>query len=129
MTNNTGKTIDSIATADFITIYSKEFGLSNSNLHGDNEFSFSEYATRRALVNESIKVLVVDNLVDVSLKQDGFHYSISERGTQFCNTLTSDYAREYKEHALKANELMKFKSERQLLNLISNKAIKLLRKE
>ena len=34
-------TLDNLVTVDFISNYSKEFGLSGSNLHGDNEFSFS----------------------------------------------------------------------------------------
>lgn len=129
ISTNTGKTIDSIATADFITIYAKEFELSASNLHGDNELSFSEFSARRLSVNEAIKSLVLEHLVNVSQEQDGFHYSISERGINFCNTLNSDYAKEYKSYAIIANEYMKSKTEKQLLNLISKEAVKSLRKE
>ena len=50
-----GLTLDNLATADFIANYSKEFGLTDSNLHGDNEFSFSEYSTRRSFAQDAIK--------------------------------------------------------------------------
>jgi hypothetical protein len=42
-TTGNAYTIDRIAVADFLTVYNHEFGLSNSNLHGENVFRFSEY--------------------------------------------------------------------------------------
>ena len=44
LSKNNKFTIDKLVTADFISNYSKEFGLSHSNLHGENEFSFSEFS-------------------------------------------------------------------------------------
>ncbi len=79
-------TIDSLVTADFISNYSKEFGLSSSNLHGDNEFSFSEFSTRRALAQDAIKQLVLENMIGVSYSKDGFQYSVSERGRTLGNS-------------------------------------------
>lgn len=78
LSNNNKFTIDKLVTADFISNYSKEFGLSNSNLHGDNEFSFSEFSARRSLSQQAIKQLVLENLVRVSYSNDGFIYSITE---------------------------------------------------
>lgn len=122
-------TIDSLVTADFISNYSKEFGLSSSNLHGDNEFSFSEFSTRRALAQDAIKQLVLENMIGVSYSKDGFQYSVSERGRTLGNSLTSDYAIEYRLHAQKAIAYMDSKNEKELLNLISREASKTLRKE
>jgi hypothetical protein len=129
LTKKRGLTLDNLATADFITNYSKEFGLSDNNLHGDNEFSFSEFSTRRSLAQDAIKQLVLEGMIEVSYSTDGFRYSISERGQAFCNTLTSDYATEYRLYAKKAIVYMDSKNEKELLNLISREASKSLRKE
>ena len=129
LTKKRGLTLDNLATADFITNYSKEFGLSDNNLHGDNEFSFSEFSTRRSLAQDAIKQLVLEGMIEVSYSTDGFRYSISERGQAFCNTLTSDYTTEYRLYAKKAIVYMDSKNEKELLNLISREASKSLRKE
>ena len=124
-----GLTLDNLATADFISNYSKEFGLADSNLHGDNEFSFSEYSTRRSFAQDAIKQLVLERMIKVSYSKTGFRYSISQRGQAFSNTLTSDYAKEYRLYAKKAIEYMDTKKEKELLNLISREASRSLRKE
>lgn len=126
---NKALTLDSIITADFIANYSNEFGLSNNNLHGDNEFSFSELSARRVSIQNAIKELVLENLIQVSHSRHGFQYSISERGQLFCNNLTSDYASEYKDYAEKAIAYMNSMSEVEILNLISKKASKSIGRE
>lgn len=68
-------------------------------------------------------------MIKVSYSKTGFRYSISERGQAFSNTLTSDYAKEYRLYAKKAIEYMDTKKEKELLNLISREASKSLRKE
>jgi len=121
-------TLDGIITADFIANYSKEFGLSNNNLHGDNEFSFSELSARRVSVQNAIKDLVLENMIQVSYSKYGFQYSITDRGQTFCNNLTSDYASEYKDYAKKAVTYMDSMDDIEILNLISQKASKSIRK-
>lgn len=129
LSKNRGLTLDSLITADFIANYSKEFGLSDNNLHGDNEFSFSELSARRLSAQNAIKQLVLENMIQVAYSKFGFQYSISERGRAFCNTLTSDYASEYRGYSKKAITYMDSMSEIELLNLISQKASKSIRKE
>ncbi len=129
LTNKRGFTLDNLATADFIANYSKEFGLAASNLHGDNEFSFSEFSIRRSMAQDAIKQLVLEGMIKVSYTKHGFRYSISERGQAFCNTLTSDYAKEYRLYAKEAIAYIDSKKEKELLNLISREASKSLRKE
>lgn len=34
---------DMLAAIDFISIYGREFGISDENLHGDNNYKFSEF--------------------------------------------------------------------------------------
>ena len=122
-------TLDNLVTVDFISNYSKEFGLADNNLHGDNDLGFSEFSKRRALTQDAIKQLVVENMINVSYSNEGFLYSITERGRKLGNSLTSDYATEYRLHAQKALEYMDSKNEKELLNLISREASKSLRKE
>ena len=73
-------TLDRIADYDFITIYSKYFGISNMALHGENEFGLSEFAARRGMMQSTMKSLVLDGLVSVKRRQNGFQYSISAVG-------------------------------------------------
>ena len=47
VTGDVPMTVDRIAAYDVITIYSRDFGLSEEVLHGDNEFGLSEFASRR----------------------------------------------------------------------------------
>lgn len=123
-----GMTIDRIAAYDFITIYSQYFGLSDTNLHGDNDFSFSEFATRRNLMQDSVKLLVLDNMVSVLRKKDGFHYSISDIGRKFCQQMTTEYATIYRELARSTIEHFRAKTEVEVLNLISSESMKALRR-
>ena len=69
---------DMIAALDFITVYGKEFGVSDKNLHGDNRYKFSELPSRREIVSKAIKSLVIDGMLDISLK-NGFEYQINNK--------------------------------------------------
>ena len=42
--------IDKIVAYDFISTYSFDFGISESNLHGNNSYRFSEYTTKRIII-------------------------------------------------------------------------------
>ncbi|QAT62980.1 hypothetical protein EQM13_16125 [Acidilutibacter cellobiosedens] len=126
---NSRFTLDNLVTVDFIANYSKEFGLSDNNLHGNNEFSFSEFSIRRALGQKAIKELVLEDMVKVSCTKKGFLYSITDKGQSLCNKLTSDYAIEYKSNVDNAIKYINSKTEKEILNLISQEASKLLRKE
>lgn len=126
MSQNKKITIDDLVTADFIANYSKEFGISDNNLHGDNEYSFSEFSIRRELGQKAIKELVLEDMAKVSCTKKGFLYSITNRGRELCNKLTSDYAREYKLNVNNAIDYMNSKTEKEILNLISREALKSL---
>ncbi|MBZ9633324.1 hypothetical protein G9F70_003365 [Clostridium sp. FP1] len=125
---NNGKNLDSIVTADFINIYAKDFGISDTNLHGNNEFSFAEYAARRSQVQDAIKSLVIDRLISVSDQDDGFHYTISELGKQLCSSMTTEYSKAYLMTAYKTIDFMRNKNERKLIALISKEAVKAIQR-
>lgn len=121
-------TIDRIAAYDFITIYSRYFELSDVNLHGDNEFGFSEFATRRTAIQAAAKSLVLDGLVGVTRQADGFRYVINTAGRKFRQSQTTEYAEAYCWLARITLDHFKSKSEVELLTLISKKSTNALRR-
>ena len=64
-TVQTRLSIDRITDLDFIAIYGKDFGVSEYNLHGDNDYRFSEYTSKREIVSQAIKELVLRGYVKV----------------------------------------------------------------
>ena len=79
-TDGKDMTLDRIAAFDFISIYSRDFGLSDVSLHGDNEFGLSEYASRRSISQKALQELVLDGAVKATSKSNGYCYSITPAG-------------------------------------------------
>jgi hypothetical protein len=71
---------DILAAADFITIYGRDFKLSEKNLHGNNMYRFSEFPVRLELVKEVVTTLVLDAFITAEATKDGFVYAIDTRG-------------------------------------------------
>lgn len=113
---------DLIAALDFITVYGKEFGVSDKNLHGDNRFKYSELPSRRQVVAQSIRTLVVEGMLNFSLKR-GFEYSINDKGINFVDNLESLYALEYSE--IVRNTFRKYGNieEAELFKIIQTKSL------
>lgn len=88
--------IDTIKAIDLLTIYGKQFGIAEVNLHGDSSYSFSEVASGQEQFKAALKSLVRDGFVSVHVSPTGFLYSINSLGSLFCNKLSSDYAVEYR---------------------------------
>jgi len=87
--------VDLLSYIDLFNTYGKNYGLSNTNLHGDNELSFSEIDSRRELVKNSIKRLVLQHYIDPIYSTEGFLYQINQSGSALCESMNSDYSREY----------------------------------
>ena len=121
-------TADRAAALDFITVYSSAFHLSQRSINGENDFGFSEFATRRELVNKALKSMVIDGLMTVHRDELGFQYSLSPAGKKFCGSLNSEYAREYSELATITVRSTKTKSDVELLTFITRESTKSLRR-
>ena len=119
---------DMITAIDFISVYGYDFGITSTNLHGDNIFKFSEFATRRELVQEALKTLVLKGLIEVSCGKDGFTYTITQSGINYCSTFKSDYANAYKDMVLNTREYINIKSELEILHIITQHSIQSLKK-
>lgn len=124
----TEMTIDRIVAYDFMSVYGRYFGLSDENLHGDNNYGFSEFSTRRTVVQDALKTLVTDGLIKASRHDVGFCYEVSQSGRKFAKNQKTDYAAEYCRIVKATHKKYKSKSEVELMTAISNKSTEALRR-
>lgn len=115
-------TLDRLTVYDFFVTYSKDFGLTDYNLHGDNEFSFGELGIRRKKMAEALKMLAVDRVIDVRNGDAGFEYQINSSGQMISKRMQSVYAKEYSGIAQKVVQAYEHRSEVDLLKIISRKS-------
>ncbi len=116
-------TVDWLSCIDFVTTYGKDFGVSEFNLHGDNEYRFSEYAAKREIIGSAIKELVLRRYITPHCNKSGFNYSITPAGIQLCETLNDAYAETYEKIAEMAINHFANYTDRKLMNCLNEKAI------
>lgn len=112
--------VDRLAAFDFICIFGKKCRVLDKNLHGDNEFGFSEFTTKRERIAEAIKIAVKNNLLKMELSVDGFTYSINDRGRKIVDGVQSPYARSYVTGAKIVNDRFSGRSDEEVLQYISD---------
>lgn len=127
VSSDVGLSIDRIATYDFITIYSRYFGLSDKVLHGENEFGYSEIASRRNKAQIAIKGMVLDGFVHVIRSEDGYKYHLTENGKKVASNMVSEYAAAYRDLAKLTVKKFSKKTETEIMAVISTASIKSLR--
>lgn len=118
--------IDRIVSLDFIVCYAGYFQLPYLNPQGDNQYMFSELASRRERIQEAVKSLVVQGLLDVGL-ENGYVFSITDIGSKYIKKLQSEYAVQYKAIATDAIKRFKDYSDLQLERMINDSAVKSVR--
>jgi hypothetical protein len=121
-------TAEKLAAIDFIAIYGASFGFTESNLHGDGDYKFSEFPTRRDLTQKALRELVRRGFVKVENTANGFAYMITETGEAFCAELTDEYANEYREALIQVMRETRDLSERDLAAFINRYSISSLRR-
>lgn len=94
-TLDTPANVDRLAALDFICIYGKKCRVLDKNLHGDNEFGFAEFANKREKITEAIKLSVRNDFINVDYTEQGFLYSINDRGREVVRSIQSSYSRAY----------------------------------
>ena len=122
-TVQTRLSIDRITDLDFIAIYGKDFDVSEYNLHGDNDYRFSEYTSKREIVSQALKELVLRGYIIPHCNKSGFNYSISKSGTMFCESLNDKYAEDFTNIVKKTNSLFLEYSDRKLIRSINEYAV------
>ena len=120
----TEQNIDTIYVTDFISLYGKDFRISKNNLNGDNCYKFSEFASKRQLIQKTLKHLVFKGLVLVINDNSGIKYKINDEGKTYCESLDSEYANEYRENANKAINYLNSKSLRAVTKEINSMSLK-----
>jgi len=121
-------TLDRLTAYDFISVYGKDFGVTENSLNGINSFNFSELSTRRGICSKGIKEFALDGLIDVQQSKTGFKYKISKAGKVFVEALDSDYAKQYTASVSTVNKIYGDKSDTALVSDINNKAVQSLRR-
>lgn len=81
---------------DFIAVYAADFGLLDENLHGYGEYRYSEFLTRKPIVSNAVKRLVIRKCINFKLTKNGYHFQINNEGLTLANKLSTPYAEEYK---------------------------------
>lgn len=112
------QTLDMLYTVDFMTLYSEPFGISDHNLQGDNDLKFSEFASQRESVRDALKELVLNGTAEAVGYKNGLSYVITAEGEDYCKSLSSDYAREYRKTAKEVIKATTDRSERSLIAAI-----------
>lgn len=123
-----GQSLDKIYATDFMVSYGATFGVSKSDLNGDNQYKFSEFASRREIVRQALKQLVLDGLVWPDNSAAGTLYSITDAGREYGATLDSEYAEEYRSTARRIVEMVSDVSERSIIEKINKMSAESLRK-
>ena len=125
---NCGQSLDKIYALDFMVSYGATFGVSKVDLNGDNQYKFSEFASRREIVRLALKQMVLDGLVWPDNSAAGILYSITDEGREYSATLESEYAEEYRNTARKVVEIVSDESERTIIDRINKMSAEALRK-
>ena len=112
------KTLDMLHVIDFMALYSALFGITEQNLNGDNDYKFSVFASHRESIHEALKALVLNGAIQAVSCCDGLAYIITPEGEDFCQSLESDYAKEYRVNARAVINIAANRSERSLVNAI-----------
>ncbi|EFV00619.1 hypothetical protein HMP0721_2436 [Pseudoramibacter alactolyticus ATCC 23263] len=123
------QTLDMLYVVDFMTVYSATFGITDQNLNGDNEYKFSVFASHREGVKEALKELVLDGTAQAVSYKEGLSYIITPEGEDFCESLDSDYAKEYRKNAQAVIKATANRSERTLISAVYKMSAKSFHEE
>lgn len=85
--SNKSKDIDTLTAIDFISTYSKDFKINDYNLHGDNNYNFSGFASRRVLIQKSLSLLLKKHYVKAIDSKNGIEYIIIEEQKKYVKNL------------------------------------------
>lgn len=111
--------LDRIYVLDFMISYGATFGYSLTNLNGDNPYKFSEFPSRRNCVKDALRKLVLDGFAVPIHGKNGIEYLITENGSDYSRSLSSDYAKEYRHIARKIIEKTANIPERKMIAVIN----------
>lgn len=112
------KSLDMLYAVDFMALYSASFGITDQNLNGDNDYKFSVFASHRDSTQEALKSLVLNGTAQAVSYNEGLAYVITPEGEDYCKSLESDYAKEYRKNAQAVIKTVANRSERTVIDAI-----------
>lgn len=112
------KSLDMLYAVDFMSLYGASFGITDQNLNGDNDYKFSVFASHRESIQEALKALVLNGTVQAVSYNEGLAYIITPEGEDFCLSLDSEYAKEYRKAAQAVIKTVSNRSERTVIDAI-----------
>ena len=112
------QSLDMLYAVDFMALYSASFGITDQNLNGDNDYKFSVFASHRDSTQEALKFLVLNGTVQAVSYNEGLAYVITPEGEDYCKSLESDYAKEYRKNAKAVIKTVANRSERTVIDAI-----------
>ena len=115
--------IERIVSLDFIVCYAGNFQMPYLNPQGDNQYMFSELASRREHIRDAIRSLVTQGLIEVSF-DNGYIFNISDAGNSFVRKLKSEYANQYKKIAADTIKQFKVYSDLELDHMLHDSSVK-----
>lgn len=121
--NNKPISLERIYCLDFISTYAKDFGYYSINLHGNNNYNYSEFTTRIRLIKDCLKDLVLQRYVDFSVTPKGLLYSISKKGENNQQKMNDAYYQELSDILKKIISITDNKNDPELIDLIENNSI------
>ena len=114
---------------DFICTYAADFGFAAENLNGNSGYRYGEYAARCSMTNGAIRYLVLHGLIKANADAQGFTYTITDAGIEYCSTLNSAYADNYCQLAYMVKEQHEHITDAELVRHIWVKASTIGREE
>lgn len=121
--------VEEIAAIDFMSVYGREFGIGDCNLHGDNYYMYGETAARHEKVQSALSELSLRGLAEVVPSKFGFRYSITVNGKELCKSFDSSFAEEFGIYVKLAAEEISTNGLHNIQNIIAEKAKQSVRRE
>lgn len=115
--------VDTLTYLDFMSVYAKDFDVSEINVNGENRYKHGELSARRRMINSAIKRLVLDRFVKVTVSDSGMLYGINKLGKEYVKQLDSEYATEYSHAAEQVIKKYGHLSDKELMQILNENAI------
>lgn len=125
----TAQSLEKLYLADFIATYGRVFGITEESVNGENQFMYSEFASRRELVRGALKELVLDGYVHPLWSKKGFFYLINDHDREFSKSLDSQYAKEYRQAAKAALIYTSNRTQKSITDEINGLAMKSIQRK
>ena len=117
---NSGLDIDTLTIVDFMSTYSKDFKINNYNLHGNNNYNFSGFASRRLQIKKALTALLNTQYIKAIDSVNGIEYIIIEDQKKVCGELKTAYSNQYKEIVSIVLSKIKQKNRQQIIDELNS---------